>query len=101
MQPSSRASCRNRSDAAFATLTAGCVIGVPRDDRAIKPIANLARLQRWFAPRRSRQLRQRAVDTLVKIGTPSAKASLDGLIKTGDRQLRKMATVARNPELQR
>ena len=71
------------------------------DDRAIKSIANLARLQRWFAPRRSRQLRQRAVDTLVKIGTPSAKASLDGLIKTGDRQLRKMATVARNPELQR
>jgi hypothetical protein len=40
-------------------------------------------------------MRERALATLAKIGTPNACSTLATLEKTGDRQLRKLARAAR------
>lgn len=64
------------------------------DDRAIRSISAVARQRRWLAPRRTRRIRERALGALTRIGSPAARAAIDTLIKSGDRQLRKLARAA-------
>lgn len=61
-----------------------------QDDRALAPLASLARRRSWLAPRRTRRLRERAVAALQRIGTTSARDLLERLRATGDRQLRRI-----------
>ena len=68
--------------AALATL---------RDDRAIAPVVAIARQRRWLAWGKTRQLRQAALRTLVRIDTPKAQQAIDDLAKTGDYFLRRLA----------
>jgi len=61
-----------------------------RDDRAVPQIAAVARAKRWTAWRKTRQLRQAALQALRKIGSAKATQSLEELAKTGDFFLRRM-----------
>ena len=65
------------------------------DDRSVKSVANVARQRKWYAPGRSRRMRERALATLAKIGSPAAIGAIETLEKTGDRQLRKLARAVR------
>jgi HEAT repeat protein len=65
------------------------------DDRAVRSVGNVARQRKWYAPGRSRRMRERALATLVKIGTPGALSAVETMEKTGDRQLRKLARAAK------
>jgi HEAT repeat protein len=65
-----------------------------RDDGAVAQIAALARKRRWLAWGRTGQLREAALRTLARIGTPKARQALDDLSKTGDFFLRRMAAAA-------
>ncbi len=65
-----------------------------RDDRALPQIAAAARRRRWLAWGKTTQLRQAALRTLSKIGTPRAKQTVTGLATTGDFFLRRMAAAA-------
>ena len=65
-----------------------------RDDGAVAQIAALARKRRWLAWGRTRQLREAALRTLARIGTPKARQTLDDLSKHGDFFLRRMAAAA-------
>lgn len=62
-----------------------------RDDRALPQIAALARRKRWLAWGKTTALRQGALRTLGKIGTPKAKQTIDELATSGDFFLRRMA----------
>jgi HEAT repeat protein len=61
-----------------------------QDDRALPPLAALARRRSWLAPRRTRRLRERTVAALQRIGTANARDLLERLRATGDRQLRRI-----------
>ena len=65
-----------------------------RDDRALVPIAALARKKRWLSWRRTNRTRQACLQTLARIGTPKAKQAIDDLATTGDFFLKRMATRA-------
>jgi HEAT repeat protein len=65
------------------------------DDRSVRSIGNVVGQRKWYLPRRSRRMRERALATLAKIGTPAALNAIEMLEKTGDRQLRKLARAAR------
>jgi hypothetical protein len=65
------------------------------DDRSIRSVSDVARQRKWYAPGRSRRMRERALATLAKIGSPAAIGAIETLEKTGDRQLRKLAGAAR------
>ena len=65
-----------------------------RDDGAVVQIAALARKRRWLAWGRTSQMREAALRTLARIGTPKARTTLDELAKTGDFFLRRMAAAA-------
>jgi len=67
------------------------------DDRSVRSVGNVARQRKWYAPGRSRRMRERALATLLKIGTPAALRAIETLEKTGDRQLRKLARAVRPP----
>ena len=66
-----------------------------RDDRAIRSITKVARQRRWLSPRRTGRLRRRALGALTQIATPAAAAAVDGVAKTGDWQLRRLARAAK------
>ena len=65
------------------------------DDRSVRSVSNVARQRKWYLPGRSRRMRERALATLAKIGSPAALSAIETLEKTGDRQLRKLARAAR------
>ena len=71
------------------------VVGRFNDDRAVRAIRSVARHRNWFAPRRTRRLREHSIVTLMRIGTPGAITAVDMLEQTGDRQLRKLASAAK------
>jgi HEAT repeats len=65
-----------------------------KDDRAIRPISNVARQRRWLAPRRTRRMRQRAVQALSAVDTPAAAGALTLLHNTSDWHLRRILRAA-------
>ena len=65
------------------------------DDRSVRSVSTVARRRKWYSPGRSRRMRERALATLAKIGSPAAIGAIETLEKTGDRQLRKLAGAAR------
>ena len=75
------------------TLTA---LATMRDERAVQPIAALARQKRWLSWGRTRKLRETCLRTLQRIGSQKARAAITELAKTGDFFLkRQAAAVAR------
>jgi HEAT repeat protein len=58
---------------------------------AVRPIARVARKKRWFAPRRSRVLKDTALDTLQAIGTDESHQAVEQAAADGDRLLRRLA----------
>jgi HEAT repeat protein len=62
-----------------------------RDDRAVPPVAAIARQRRWLAWGRTKRLRDAALTTLVRIGSDRARAAVNDLARTGDFFLRRMA----------
>ena len=68
--------------AALATL---------RDERAIQPVAALARQKRWLSWGRTTKLRDACLRTLQRIGTAKARAAIADLAQTGDFFLKRQA----------
>jgi HEAT repeat protein len=68
--------------AALATL---------RDERAVQPIAALARRKRWLWWGRTARLREACLRTLQRIGTAKARAAIADLAGSGDFFLRRQA----------
>jgi HEAT repeat protein len=66
-----------------------------QDDRAVPPVAQLARRRRWLAWGKTKRLRETGLRTLARIGTDKATAAIDDLKKTGDFFLRRMAARVR------
>ncbi len=60
------------------------------DERAVPPVATVMRKKRFLAPRRSRAVKQAAVDALRAIGTPKAREALEDAGRSGDRLLRRI-----------
>lgn len=73
------------------TLTALATI---RDDRALAPIAAMARRKKWLAWGRTSQMRQACLQTLSLIATPKARQAITELATTGDFFLKRMAQKA-------
>ena len=71
--------------AALATL---------RDDRAIQPVAALARQRRWLAWGRTRKLREACLRTLQRIGSAKSRAAISELSRSGDFFLKRQAAAA-------
>jgi hypothetical protein len=66
-------------------------LSVMRDDRAVPPIAAIARHRRWLAWGKTTRLRQSALAALARIGSPKSQAAVDDLARTGDFFLKRMA----------
>lgn len=62
-----------------------------RDDRAIAHIVTLAKRRRWLSWTRTRQLREAALRTLLRIGTTRAQQAFTELATSGDFFLRRLA----------
>jgi HEAT repeat protein len=62
-----------------------------RDERAIQPIAALARQKRWLAWGRTTNLRETCLRALQRIGTANARAAITDLAQTGDFFLKRQA----------
>jgi HEAT repeat protein len=60
-------------------------------DNAVRSIAGVMRHKRWFARRRTRNLKNTAVDALAAIGSDASRKALDDAVARGDRLLRKIA----------
>lgn len=73
------------------TLTA---LATMRDDRALEPIAAMARKKKWLAWGRTNQMRLACLQTLSRIGTPKARQALTELATTGDFFLKRLAQKA-------
>jgi HEAT repeat protein len=65
------------------------------DDRAVPPVTAVMRKKRLFSRRKSRAVKQAAVEALRAIGTPRAQEALSEAEKTGDRLLRRIVRAAR------
>ena len=61
-----------------------------QDDRAIAPVAALVPQRRWLAWGKTTRLRHTALRTLLRLGTPKARAAFDDFARTGDFFLRRM-----------
>jgi hypothetical protein len=75
----------------FETLTA---LSTMKDDRAVAPIAAVARKKKWSAWGRTKQTRKACLDALARIGTTKAKHAIADLASTGDFFLKRMARKA-------
>jgi HEAT repeat protein len=62
-----------------------------RDERAVQPIAALARQRRWLSWGRTRKLRDACLRTLQRIGSQRARAAITDLAATGDFFLKRQA----------
>ena len=58
---------------------------------AVRPIDTVMRRKRWFARKKNRALKERAVEVLASSGTDTTREALSQAAKTGDRTLRKIA----------
>jgi HEAT repeat protein len=69
-----------------------------RDERAVPPIAALARKKRWRAWGKTIKLREASLRALQRIGSQTARGALTDLSKTGDFFLKRQAArIARDP----
>jgi hypothetical protein len=69
-----------------------------RDERAVPPIAALARKKRWLAWGKTTRLRETCLRALKRIGSQKAHSALTDLSTTGDYFLKRQAArVAREP----
>jgi HEAT repeat protein len=75
-------------------LEALAALSTLRDDRALSPIAALARKKKWTAWGKTTQLRQACLGALKRIGTAKAKQTLADLAATGDFFLKRQARKA-------
>jgi HEAT repeat protein len=73
------------------TLTA---LSAMKDDRAVAPIAAVARKKKWTAWGRTNQTRQACLQALALIGTAKAKQAIAELASSGDFFLKRMARKA-------
>jgi HEAT repeat protein len=64
---------------------------VVHTDTAVRPIAQVMRRKRWYALRRSRRLKNTALEALAAIGTDASNKALLQAAKDGDRLLRRLA----------
>ena len=64
---------------------------VVHTDKAVRPIAEVMRRKRWYALRRSRRLKNTALEALAAIGTDASNQALVQAAKDGDRLLRRLA----------
>lgn len=80
-------------DHAVVLDTLGAV-GTLGGDLAIPAVARVIRKRKWFARQKVRTLKQTGVRTLRQIGTPAARAALDGAAATGDRLLKRFVREA-------
>ena len=62
-----------------------------RDDRAVAPIAALARRKRWIAWGKTTKLREASLQALKRIGSQKSQSALTELSKTGDFFLKRQA----------
>jgi hypothetical protein len=62
-----------------------------RDERAVAPIAALARRRRWIAWGKTTRLREASLRALKRIGSPKAQSALTELSNTGDFFLKRQA----------
>lgn len=62
-----------------------------RDDRAVAPIAALARRKRWIAWGKTTKLREASLRALKRIGSQKSQSALTELSKTGDFFLKRQA----------
>lgn len=65
-----------------------------RDPRLLSGITRLTRRRSWLRPRRTRALRQRAIETLLALPGSSGGQAVSQIALTGDRQLRRLARAA-------
>jgi HEAT repeat protein len=65
-----------------------------RDERAVAPIAALAKQRRWMAWGKTTRLREASLRALQRIGSPKAHAALADLANTGDFFLKRQAARA-------
>ena len=69
-----------------------------RDERAVPPIAALARKKRWLAWGKTTRLREACLRALKRIGSQKAQSALTDLSTTGDFFLKRQAArVAKEP----
>jgi HEAT repeat protein len=81
----------DESDLLIETLIA---LAAMRDDRAVSPIAALARKKKWTAWRKTTQLRRACLQALARIGSVKAKQSIAELATSGDFFLKRIARKA-------
>lgn len=74
-------------DVVLETLSA---LGTVGGDRAVPTLAAMAERRAFFRRKRLRALKERSVDALVRIGTPTADAVMRQAARSGDRILRKI-----------
>jgi hypothetical protein len=73
--------------------TLGAMADLGRDD-AVPHVARLMRRRSWFARRKARALKETAIATLRRIGSPAAAQAVADAAAQGDRLLRKLARAA-------
>jgi hypothetical protein len=66
-------------------------LGALRDPEGIAPLAEALRKGEWWAPRRTKAIRQAAASALARIGTPEAIAALDEAANSGPAGVRAAA----------
>jgi HEAT repeat protein len=66
-------------------------LGALRDPDAVEPLREALYKGEWWAPRRSRAIRQAAAAALARIGTPGAIAALDEAASAGPSGVRAIA----------
>jgi hypothetical protein len=66
-------------------------LGALRDPAAIAPLVEALHKGEWWAPRRTKALRNAAAAALARIGTPDAFAALDEAARAGPRGVRSVA----------
>jgi hypothetical protein len=72
------------SDDHQTVLDALAAVAQLANEQAVAPVATLMKKKKWFARAKSRSFKTAAVQALVAIGTPKARAALDEAAKTGD-----------------
>jgi HEAT repeat protein len=69
-------------------------VGTLGGDHAVPAVDRMIRKRKWFARQKVRALKHTGVQTLRQIGTPAARAALQGAAATGDRLLKRFAREA-------
>jgi HEAT repeat protein len=69
-------------------------VGMLGGDLAVPAVDRVIRKRKWFARQKVRTLKQAGVRTLRQLGTPAARAALDGAAATGDRLLKRFVREA-------